>query len=97
MTPYEQDLPGALEVPLSATIGATLEATIDALSRFDLERLLTLEERVTRLLHSETTVVITPALLERRDRLGRTLEQTQTNLGVLTRLRSRKEDGRWEL
>jgi hypothetical protein len=75
----------------------TLEESLAALNRLDLEHLLSLEDRLTLLLHSKAAVAITPTLLETRERLAATLKSTHSNLAVLTRLHARKEDARWEL
>lgn len=78
------------------TIAGVLEGTMEALSHFDLERLLTLEERMMLLARSEKSMNISPSLLESRNRLGRALEETRCNLDVLQRLRSRKSEDLWE-
>jgi len=78
-------------------ISGVLEGTIEALTHFDLERLLSLEERMRILAASGASIVATLALLEKHNRLRRTLDETQSNLGVLTSRRSRKESGTWVL
>jgi hypothetical protein len=78
------------------TVGGVFEATIEALSRFDLDRLLTLEEKMLRLARSGARVHLSPSLLERRNQLGRTLDETRNNLEVLQRLHSRKGEDPWE-
>jgi hypothetical protein len=78
------------------TVSGVLEGTIEALTHFDLERLLSLEERMLMLVQSGSHIVPTPALIERQNRLRRTLDETQSNLRILTKLRSRKDCERWE-
>ena len=78
------------------TVDDLLEGTIEALLRFDLERLLSLEERMILLASSGASVIPTPALLEKWNRLKRTLDGTQCNLEILTGLHSRKECGTWD-
>lgn len=78
------------------TVAGVFETTIEALSRFDLERLLTLEEKVLLLARSEARIPVSPSLLESRNRLGRALDETRSNLEVLQRLHSRKGGDPWE-
>lgn len=78
------------------TVAGVFEATIEALSRFDLERLLTLEEKVLLLARSGARIPVSPSLLESRDRFGRALDETRSNLEVLQRLHSRKGGDPWE-
>lgn len=77
-------------------VAGVFDATLEALSRFDLDRLLTLEERVLQLARSGERIAISPSLLESRNRLGRALDETESNLAVLQRLHSRKGGDPWE-
>ena len=78
------------------TVAGVFEQTIEALSRFDLERLLTLEEKMLRLARSGACLHLSPSLLERRNQLERALDETRSNLGVLERLQARKGGEPWE-
>ena len=78
------------------TVAGVFEATIEALSHFDLERLLTLEEKVMTLAGSGGGFCISPSVLESRNRLARTLDETRSNLEVLQRLHSRRGEDSWE-
>ena len=77
-------------------IASVLEETIEALTCFDLERLVSFEEGMTRLMASGATIRPVASLLEKRTRLKRTLEETRANLDVLERLCSGKDRERWE-
>ncbi|QNI35303.1 hypothetical protein [Edaphobacter albus] len=78
-------------------IAGVLEETIEALTSLDLERLILLEERTLQLVASGAEIHPTFSLLEKRAVLKYTLEETRTNLDALERLRSGKEQERWEL
>ena len=77
-------------------IASVLEGTIEALTCFDLERLVSLEEGMTRLMASGATIRPVASLLEKQARLKRALEETRANLDVLERLCSGKDRERWE-
>lgn len=77
-------------------IAGVLEGTIEALVRFDLEQLLSLEGQMLRLEGSGVAIQPVPYLLEKQATLRHTLEETRLNLDALERLCSRKERERWE-
>ncbi len=77
-------------------VSQLLEGTIEALASFDLERLETLEARIRRLAISGVTLHATRSLLEQRNRLERTLEETGRNVQVVARLCAAKGAERWE-
>lgn len=78
------------------TVSEILEETIEALARFDTEKLRTLEERVMLVAGSGVSLHATRSLLERRSSLEQTLDRTGRNLGVVTRLCAGKGAERWE-
>lgn len=73
-----------------------LDETIGALSSFDYERLLSLEERIILLAKSEViNKDAMSALIQRHSLLKRMLNETQANFALFTRLRSRDENSKW--
>ena len=77
------------------SVAALLDETIAALSEFDLERLLSLEEKMLLLANSGITGGSIPSLVERQQILGRLLEATQSNVAGLVRLHQRNGADAW--
>jgi hypothetical protein len=77
------------------SVAALLDETIVALSEFDLERLLSLEEKMLLFATSGITGDSIPSLAERQQILGHLLEATQSNLVGLTQLHQRDGADAW--
>lgn len=71
-----------------------LDETIEALSVLDLERLLSLEQRI-MLVAKAGTIRRTSSLLGRQTVLNRMLNETKNNLAILTRLHSGNGNDTW--
>jgi hypothetical protein len=77
------------------SVAALLDETIAALSEFDLERLLSLEEKMLLLTNSGITGGSIPSLVETQQILGRLLEATQSNIAGLARIHQRDGADAW--
>jgi flagellar biosynthesis/type III secretory pathway chaperone len=77
------------------SVAALLDETIAALSEFDLERLLSLEEKTLLLTNSGITGGSIPSLVERQQILVRLLEATQSNIAGLARIHQRDGANAW--
>jgi len=75
-------------------ITAVIDETIEALSVFDYERLLSLEQRI-MLLAKSGMIHRTSSLLDRQTLLKRMLNETGDNLAILTRLHSGNGNHTW--
>lgn len=79
------------------TIANLIDEAIEALATLDLEALHRIEQRATAFAVTPTALnrTLLPALLEKQRLFGRILEDTATNLSLLRRLHSRKDDLPW--
>jgi hypothetical protein len=73
-----------------------IDETIEALSRLDHERLLSLEVRIQSLARGSALTMIAPSLLAKREALQCLLTETRDTLTVLERLHGADKGDTWE-